>query len=312
MSVPTVRMKIRVKLATGSRAYVNPVLSPNGKLKPHCALVRGCSEHHPEGVYHLRYLKGGKRIWDDVGSDPQLAMTAKLKVEHRLMSISLGLAEPDPVARDAGRTNLVEAMAEYLDDIAQAKSKNTLYAYTRTLRVFAASCREVYMERIDRRDILNYHNHLKESGNVPRTISNYSNFLKIFFNHKKLAWPLLKTDRVKYTEKAVSAYGMDEIQQLLAAADQDETELFQFFLFTGAREKEVQFATWRDVNFTAKSFTVTEKLDLGFTPKDKEEGEIPIPDSLVDRLRLRRKRFPHGRLIFPGVGTKTEVLSLTF
>jgi integrase/recombinase XerD len=58
------------------------------------------------------------------------------------------------------------------------------------------------------------------------------------------------------------------------------------------------------VNFTAKTFSVTEKLDLGFIPKDKEEGEIPIPDSLIDRLRARRKKYPDSRLIFPGKGGK--------
>jgi len=58
------------------------------------------------------------------------------------------------------------------------------------------------------------------------------------------------------------------------------------------------------VNFTAKTFCVTEKFDLGFSPKDKEEGEIPIPDSLVDTLRARRQKYPDSRLIFPGKGGK--------
>jgi integrase/recombinase XerD len=58
------------------------------------------------------------------------------------------------------------------------------------------------------------------------------------------------------------------------------------------------------VNFIAKTFSVTEKLDLAFTSKDKEEGEIPIPDSLVDKLRTRRIRSPDTRLIFPGIGGK--------
>jgi hypothetical protein len=38
----------------------------------------------------------------------------------------------------------------------------------------------------------------------------------------------------------------------------------------------------------SKTFTVTEKLHLGFTPKDGEEGSIPLPDSLIDLLKLRR------------------------
>ena len=109
---------------------------------------------------------------------------------------------------------------------------------------------------------------------------------------------------MKFTDKVVSAYEQHEINALVAAADQEESELIQFFLFTGARDREVQYATWRDVNFTAKTFAVTEKLDLGFSPKDKEEGEIPIPDSLINSLRARRKKYPDSRLIFPGIGGK--------
>jgi integrase/recombinase XerD len=74
---------------------------------------------------------------------------------------------------------------------------------------------------------------------------------------------------VSYTEKAVSAYQPEEINKLLEFANEEESALIQFFLFTGARDREVQFATWRDVNFSAKTFSVTEKLDLGFNPKDK-------------------------------------------
>ena len=67
MPVPTVRLKIRVKLSNGSRAYVDPVFSSNNKLKPLYALVDGKPRHHPEGVYHLRYMKRGKRVWEDDG-----------------------------------------------------------------------------------------------------------------------------------------------------------------------------------------------------------------------------------------------------
>jgi hypothetical protein len=67
MPVPAVRLKIRVRLSNGSRAYVDPVFSSDGKLKPLFAVVNGKPEHHPEGVYNLRYVKAGKRVWDAVG-----------------------------------------------------------------------------------------------------------------------------------------------------------------------------------------------------------------------------------------------------
>jgi len=87
MPVPAVRLKIRVRLSNGSRAYADPVYSPNGKLKPLYALVNGKPEYHPEGIYNLRYVKAGKRVWDAVGADPQLALTAKLRVEHHLQAV---------------------------------------------------------------------------------------------------------------------------------------------------------------------------------------------------------------------------------
>jgi integrase len=54
------------------------------------------------------------------------------------------------------------------------------------------------------------------------------------------------------------------------------------------------------VDLERKTYTVTEHLDLGYRPKDKEEGTLPIPDLLVNVLRNRRERYPRTRLIFPG------------
>jgi hypothetical protein len=167
MSVPTVPLKIRVKLPNGSRAYVDPVFSSNNKLKPLYALVDGKPRHHPEGVYHLRYMKRGKRVWEPVGNDPQGALTAQLRIEHGLQAIALGFAAPGPVAIETGKTDLAEAMAEYLKDIACAKSKSTLYAYRHTLKIFATTCSKKYLEQVTRRDILNYHEHLRRRA-MPR------------------------------------------------------------------------------------------------------------------------------------------------
>ena len=316
MPVPTVHLKLRVKLPDGSRAYVEPVYSANQKLKPLYGVVDGKHRHHPEGVYHLRYAKGGKRIWEPVGKDPQVAMTAQLRVENGFQAVALGLSVPQAaiaeaaVAEAAGpetkKTDLAEASAEYLRDIASARSKSTFNAYACTLQVFATICPKRYLEDINRRDILNYHDHLRASGNAPRTVANRSNFLKIFFRHEEIAWPLKKTDRVTYTEKAISAYDQADISKFLEFANQEESELIQFFLLTGARDQEVAFATWRDVSFSAKTFSVSEKLDLGFKPKDKEEGDIPIPDCLVDLLRARREKHPHTRLVFPFADGKPD------
>jgi integrase/recombinase XerD len=304
-----VSLYLRVRLADGGWFYAPSVAGSNGRIRPLHALIEGKPVYRAEGVYYLRYSLDGKRIWRSVGSDASLALVALQRKTLELQAVNLGLtvpepilpalATPEPVPSPAAKTDLRESIADYLADTAAGKSRKTLHAYTRTLNTFAAVCAKQYLEQIDRRDLLNYIAHLRGSGNVPRTVANRVDFLHIFFNHKKIAWPLEKTDRIKYTEKIVSSYQPEEITKLLAAADQEESEVLQFFLFTGSRDQEVQYATWRDVDFSAKTFTVSEKLDLRWSPKDSEEGSIPIPDSLVEALRNRRKRYPGTRLIFP-------------
>lgn len=297
-----VHLYIRVRLSNGTRQYVDPVYAANGKLKPLYALVAGNREHHPEGVYHLRYLLNGKRIWESVGSDAPSAQTARLKKERTLGAKEVGV----PVVEDESKQgrDLTEAVVEYLGEVKNGKSHKTHLAYGIALREFCAVSKSQTLAFLNRQDVLAYTGALRDRGITPRTIANRLSFLKTFFFHFELAWPMLKTDRVKYTEKTAEAYSAVDLQNLFGGADQEETELFQFFLCTGVREQEAVYATWRDVDFTRKMFKVTEKLDLGFTPKDKEEGSIPIPDSLVALLRARRKRNPNTRLIFPGPRSK--------
>jgi integrase len=94
---------------------------------------------------------------------------------------------------------------------------------------------------------------MAENGNGPRTQANRVNYIKCFFNGFGLKAPLLKTDKIRYTQKGVTAYSTEELKALFAAANQEELELFQFFLCTG-RDGEVQHACWSDINFARKTF----------------------------------------------------------
>ena len=293
-----VRLKLRVRLPDGSRPYLNPIFSGNKKLKPGYAVHDGKPAHFPDGVYHLRYLKGARRVWEAVGSDAEFANTARLKREKSLGAKAAGVTVVEDEPEVAVKTNLRDTVADYLEEIAAHKSKKTFAAYSLTLNLFLESCKKENLEDIVRKDILGFMAFLKEKGNGPRTVANRVGYLKRFTSSHGVEWPMGVADKPKYTEKLVSSYSAAEISALLRVADREESELLQFFLFTGAREQEVQYATWRDVDLDAKTFTVREKLDLGFTPKDKEEGAIPIPDSLVELLRARRRRYPNSRLIF--------------
>jgi integrase/recombinase XerD len=259
-------------------------------------------------------------VWEGVGSDAQFALTAKVKRQKSLDAKAAGVTVVENEPEAISETDLREVVAEYLQEVSVHKSKKTFAAYSLTLKLFLesledtskgikfdyslslklflASCSRHNLEDICRKHVLGFMSFLKKKGNGPRTIANRVGYLKGFARSIEIEWPLVSKDKPRYTEKLVSSYSAADISALLAVANTEESELLQFFLFTGAREQEVQYATWRDLDLDAKTFLVREKLDLGFTPKDKEEGAIPIPDSLVELLRARRRRFPHTRLIF--------------
>jgi hypothetical protein len=151
---PVVRLKLRVRLADGSRSYLDPVYSGNNKLKPGYASVGGKHVHFPDGVYHLRYLKGSRRVWEAVGSDAQFALIAKLKREKSLEAKAAGVSVVEDEAEAASETSLTDAVTDYLEEVKAHKAKKTDAAYSLTLKLFSESCRKANLEDIGRKDVL--------------------------------------------------------------------------------------------------------------------------------------------------------------
>jgi integrase/recombinase XerD len=107
-----------------------------------------------------------------------------------------------------------------------------------------------------------------------------------------------RKDATDYTETEIETYSTEELGQLFGACTAAERLVFQFFLGTGCREREVMFATWKEVDLTAGTFTVRERPAMSFKPKDSEERTIPIPSSLVRDLKAL-KAASKSLLIFP-------------
>ncbi len=258
-------------------------------------------------TFVLTWYEGKSKKAKAVGRFADIAQTALINKEAELKRAALGGSAskpgfppaPKPEKPAIAGRDFAQAVTTYLSEVKRGKSKKTYFAYNIALEGFSKVCKAETIETMTRQDVLRYTDALREGRMAPRTIANRLAFLKTFFKHFGISWPMLKTDRVKFTEKTAEAYSIEDLRRLFAAAEQEELELFEFLLGTGVREQEAMFATWRDVDFSNKTFKVSEKLDLGFTPKDKEEGSIPIPDSLVELLDARRKQYPETRLIFP-------------
>ena len=242
MTVPIVRLKIRATLNNGRRSYLEPDYSGNGKLKPGFALLDGQSVKCKSFTYVLRYENSGRRTWEQVGQDPNVALAAKIRMERRLAAKASGIAVTELPSSLRKETCLKESISGYLADVAALKESKTYLAYSLTLRLFASCCVKKYLEEIDRREVLNFLGKMKADGLSPRTMYNRLVYLRTFLLAQRIPFPLSKSDWPKFTEKIATCYATDELRALLEVASLDEGDLIFVLLGTGMRDKEPQFA----------------------------------------------------------------------
>jgi integrase/recombinase XerD len=253
------------------------------------------------GSYVLRYRRNGKRVWEtlpDGTTYPQARHTAVERECDLLNGITPPKATPTPSRPvSAPRTTnggllLDEAIDLYLANNA-AKSGKTASAYAHCMQQFYGVIKNKPMAAITQQDLINFVAYLRADGCADRTISNRVGEVVTFLRSAGIKDVTLKH---KYVEKKIRAYRADELKAMFAAATPDEWLLFQFFLCTGGREQEVQFAEWGSIDFTDKVWHI--RQTALFTPKDYEESEIPLPDFLVAALKQRLLN-SRGTLIFP-------------
>jgi integrase/recombinase XerD len=218
-------------------------------------------------------------------------------------------------------------LAECHDREAKGKlAHSTVQTYTSTVSTFCDQVGVKYMDEITREVLLGHetwlyqHIEKKAFGKKETTVANRFRCLNIFLTRNGikmvksyqqipndpglLEWKEAPRVRKGNGNAAPDAYSLDEINQMLEAATEDEKDLIQFFLKLGVREGEAQHAEWSDIESrlengqTVHEFHVREKMQYEWRPKDKEDRRIPIEDGLYQRLLERRKRV-HSNLIFP-------------
>lgn len=113
---------------------------------------------------------------------------------------------------------------------------------------------------------------------------------------------LLKANGVERSSKLVKlpkiqrvrtkAYNSDDLAQLFAVMTPEEYLQYLFFLRTGCREQEVQFATWGDIDLKNLRFTITGegKQDVGFVPNNHEERWVLLTTELGALLAEHKRR----------------------
>ncbi len=270
--------------------------SANHKLKRLFATVDGQAEYHPEGIYYLRYYDRDRQVWEKIGKDVDTAVAAQFRREQSLRAKAAGLQINEE--KKEVRIPLEFAIENFLSDVKTQRSAQSAKHWAWLLSRFRENCEKTYLDEIERSDIIRFMSFFRDRGSAPRTVYNNIQSTLTFFRRNGIDKLLVAADMPRYVEKKVAAYNEVELKKLFAACDDEQRIAYQFFLYSGAREREVACSTWRDIDFRSKTFTITAKPDLGFTPKDFEERSVPLPDALIEALRERRRLNPDCRLIF--------------
>lgn len=201
---------LRIRRGDGERVYANPSIAKNGKIKPLAADIKGKVEHHPEGVYVLRYREEGRVTYRQVGADPDAAQTAKLRLELELRSkadavvaVAGGapianyepLSSPATTARTpsvpphSGRSRQHEPLTSlcksFIEKYAHG-SADTIYAYTYVGTQFVklmASRGKNTPAALDEMDVIAFDRYLESEGNSKTTRATRYGYVRCFLRH---------------------------------------------------------------------------------------------------------------------------------
>jgi integrase len=211
----------------------------------------------------------------------------------------LTVAEAEKLA-NANRLTVKSAVDTYLEHKA-SKSPRTLAAYKNTLDQFTDVLKSIGVRFLDEVtvDILRkYKKNLEREGYAGKTVDTRLNIAYFMLKKNGVKARLSRDEMPTVEEEPAVPYSEEELKRLFEAMDDEARIRYKFFLGTGCRDREVSFAAWHDIDFAKREYHVRRKEDAGFTPKSHESRTIPLPASLVEALKTRRKTMPASRWVF--------------
>jgi integrase len=210
--------------------------------------------------------------------------------------------EEEPLWSASGLT-IDAAVERYLVDIRATKSERTYREYRRQLEWFQARTAKRFVSELDRSDAmrifaLGREERVKGNPINQKTINKRVIIMLNAMRSQGARIEMRRGDWPKTIEKRVEIYQPEELSRFFRACLPEERTLFQVFLCTGFREREVATLAWPDIHWKEGKIDVTAKLELGFTPKSYEERSVPVPMALIATLRAL-KEGSRSRLVFP-------------
>jgi integrase len=279
-----------------------PVVKQDGKPNPKLVLINGEPASSKGGTFYVEWRENGKRKQRPCGTTPREALDAW----HLQSGILSGVVEQpageevEPTKED---TTIDSAIADYLRDVKATKGLATYRAYAHDLRWFRSVCKKHLVSRLDRSDAMALFAAGRDGNLNQKTINKRVIVTLQAMRAAGASIHLRKGDWPKTTEKKVDIYQPEELTKFFAACTAEERVVFQVFLCTGFREREIANLAWTDIDWREGKLNVSAKP--GFTPKSYEERSVLVPRALIATLR-ERKENSSSLLVFPSLPHPTK------
>jgi integrase len=193
------------------------------------------------------------------------------------------------------------------------KSEKTLEAYEQRLGLFHEFCDDrnmVFLDRITRDDLVAFVEWLRTDKRKlsDRTVHNIFSCARSFLIANGIWKDALKKGhganlgkplKLGFTEKPVEAYSKEQLKVIFALCDSDEKLVYSFFLNSGCREAEVAHTEVADLDFKRNLLHVQGKPHRRFRTKGKEDRFVPIPATLMKKLKTHCAGKQPNDLVFP-------------
>ena len=282
--------------SVGGKWTFVPVVKVNGKPDPRLVLIDGePTSSKGGGKFYIEYRDGGKRIQKPCGVTTREALDAW----HLQSGILSGAVEqPAEEAPGEGKSTLKtidHAITEYLTSVKATKGLATWSKYRKNLAWFRGHCTKHLVSRLDRSDLMALFEAGRNEGLNQKTINGR---VMTMLGAMRLAGATLKLNKGEWPKTAdleMEIYDSEDLHKFFAACTPKEKLIFQTFLFSGFRDKEVATLTWPDV---LRSVHLAVQAKEGFTPKSYETRKVRIPLSLYQALKEEEKGST-SRLVFP-------------
>lgn len=295
----SVRILKKVKSETGSWTFVTMARSGNKYVW----------DKRP-GQYFLEWWEGPKRRREAAGASPSEALEAQRRKGHELLGQMVS-GEKVVVPEVVEGTRLDSCVESFLVHVrVHSPDKPRTHARYRAVmdHFQRITGKGRFVETIGRREVDAYKvARVGETSSVrskrlvkPSTVNFEVSVLRTFFNfviHERQVRMENPCARFKPLRDAAGkaqgrtpVYSQEEAARILGACDEEDRAAFATLLLTGMREQELCFLTWEDVRLTKGRECVVVRAKTGFSPKDYEEREIPIPAELAAMLRARERK----------------------